>query len=112
MLDRDSAAAKRFYKMVRDFSINVRPWETAVFYETKPDEVHDITLVSRRVYGRPDEFLAVMAAAGLDSADKPLRQKRIALPTESQLYSIKRAAGFESMSELRRQDGSPTWSED
>jgi len=109
MLDQDTRAAKDFYREVRKFAESVQPWDTAViFYETKPDERHDLTLVSKRVYGRRDEFLAVMAAAGIDTIDQPLPQKRIALPNEGQLLAIKRRTGFESVADLR-EDGAPMW---
>ena len=108
MIDINSTAAKDFYKEIRRFAQRTKPWETALFYEIKPDEVYDITLVSQRVYGRRDEFLAVMAAAGLDMVDQPLPQKRLILPTEGQLYAIKRRTGFESIADNRK-DFLPTW---
>jgi len=112
MLDQDTRAAKAFYREMRKFAERVKPWDTtAIFYETKPDEIYDLTLVSRRVYGRRDEFLAVMAAAGIDTVDCPLPQKRIALPNEGQLLSIKRRTGFESVADLR-EGGAPTWAQD
>lgn len=111
MLDKDTRAAKSFYREVRKFAENTKPWDTtAIFYETKPDEMYDLTLVSQRVYGRRDELLAVMAAAGLDTVDQPLPQKRIVLPNEGQLIDIKRRAGFESIDDLR-EDYAPTWAE-
>lgn len=111
MLDKNTIAAKDFYKLVRDFSLRTKPWETAIFYEIKPDERWDLTLVSQRVYGRRDEVLAVMAAAGMDCADRPLAQARIVLPNEGQLYALKRRAGFESRSDYR-ENQSPTWAAD
>lgn len=111
MLDRDTRAAKSFYRQVRKFAESVKSWDaTAVWYETKPDEAHDLTLVSQRVYGRRDEVLAVMAAAGLDTPYQPLPQKRIALPSDGLLMSIKRRTGFESVAQYRR-DFAPTWME-
>lgn len=111
MIDKDTRAAKSFYREVRNFAEKTKPWDTtAIFYETKPDEMYDLTLVSQRVYGRRDEFLAVMAAAGLDTVDQPLPQKRIVLPNEGQLIDIKRRVGFESIDDLR-EDYAPTWAE-
>lgn len=107
-IDVNTTAARDFYKAVRKFSERTKPWQTAVFYDTTIDEAFDITLVSRRVYGNPHEFLAVMAAAGLDTVDQELKQKRIVLPTASQLYSIKRRTGFESDPNYR-EAGQPTW---
>lgn len=109
-LDIQTPAAKSFYREVRSFAERTRPWETAIFYETKPDEIWDVTLVSERVYGRRDEFLCIMAAAGLDTADQPLPQKRLTLPTEAQLAALKRRTGFESQAGWR-EDHQPTWAE-
>ena len=110
MIDKRTTAAKSFYREIRKFSESTKPWQQAIFYETKPDEMYDLTLVSQRVYGRRDEFLAVMAAAGLDTVDQPLPQKRIVLPNEGQLIDIKRRAGFESIDDLR-EDYAPAWAE-
>jgi hypothetical protein len=111
MTDIDSQAAKNFYREVREFAERTKGWQTAIFYEVKPDERWDLTLVSRRVYGNPHEFLAVMAAAGIDTVDQPLAQKQLVLPTAAQLYEIKRRSGFESQSDLR-EDFKPVWVED
>lgn len=110
LIDSDTQAAKRFWRIVREFSERTRSWHVAVFYEVKPDEVFDPTLVSQRVYGRRDEFMAVMASAGIDTADQPLPQKQIVLPTEAQLHVLKRRAGFESMADSR-EGGKPTWAD-
>jgi hypothetical protein len=109
-LDADTQAAKNFYREVRRFSERTRPWQPAIFYETQPDEQWDLTLVSARVYGRRDEYLAVLAAAGLGIADQGLTQRRLVLPTESQLYAIKRQTGFESIADLREGFG-PVWAD-
>lgn len=109
MIDADPRAAAAFYREVRRFAERAKPWSTnVVFYVTKPDEVYDLSLVSRRVYGRRDEFLAVQAAAGLDSFDQPLPQKQIRLPNENELANIKRKTRFESRASLRR-DFAPSW---
>jgi hypothetical protein len=108
VIDVNSAAAKNFYKEIRRFSENTKIWEQSIVYETKPDERFDLTLVSQRVYGRRDEYLAVMAAAGLDMVDQELTQRRLILPTEGQLYAIKRRTGFESIPD-NRDNFSPTW---
>ncbi|QFY42986.1 hypothetical protein F6R98_10470 [Candidatus Methylospira mobilis] len=108
MIDNQTTAAKSFYREIRTFSERTRPWDTAVFYHTKPDEALDATLVSERVYGRRDEFLAVMAAAGIDTANQPIPQKMLTLPTETQLAAIKRRTGFESIADYR-ENFAPTW---
>ena len=110
-LDENSQAARVFWRLVSTFSQTVKPWQAAIYYDTKPDETWDLTLVSRRVYGRSDEFLAVMAAAGIDSLDYPLAQRRLVLPTEETLRQFKLEAGFESRA-IYREAGKPTWSTD
>lgn len=111
MIDKNPMAAKDFYKEVRRFAEKTKPWELHISYEVKPDEAFDLSLVSQRVYGRRDEFLAIMAAAGIDTVDQPLPQKRLTLPTEGQLYAIKRRTGFESIAGYR-ENRAPTWVED
>lgn len=102
MIDKDTVAARDFYRSVRQFAQRARDWDAGVlWHEVAPDEAWDLTLVSERVYGRRDEYLAVMAAAGLDSVDMPLTQQRIALPGEAQLFNIKRRTGFESLADRR-----------
>lgn len=110
MIENNTTAAKNFYKEVRRFSERTKSWQSAIYYEVKPDERCDVTLVSQRVYGRRDEYLAVMAAAGLNTVDQPLLQKKLILPTESQLYAIKRRAGFESISDYR-DNFAPVWAD-
>ena len=109
MLDLNTNAARDFYDAVRLFAQHAKPWDTtAIWYDILPDERWDLSLISQRVYGRRDEFLAVMAAAGHDLVDVPLTQRRIVLPNEATLYSMKRRAGFESIAEQR--DGfAPVW---
>lgn len=110
-IDANSQAARTFYRLVRDFAQGVKPWDEAIYHDVAPDERWDVTLVSRRAYGRRDEYLAVMAAAGLDTVDQPLEQRRLVLPTESRLRQMKITAGFESRARYR-EDGKPTWSVD
>jgi hypothetical protein len=107
-IDVNTTAAKNFYKEVRKFALTRKAGDTALYYDTTPDEKYDITLVSRRAYGNPYETLAVMAACGLDSVDEELPQTRLTLPTLAQLYFFKRKTGFESNPEYRL-DYSPTW---
>ena len=107
-MDTNTQAAREFYRRVRDFAQSARVQDPAVYHDVTPDEQWDLTLVSRRVYGRPDEFLAVMAAAGLDVVDQILPQKRLTLPAPDLLRRIKRETGFESISDYRA-DGAPTW---
>jgi len=111
MTDQDTRAAKSFYREIRKFAERAKPWDpNAVFYQTLPDEALDLSLVSMRVYGRRDEYLAVMAAAGLDTFDQPLPQRQIVLPNEGTLIGIKRRTGFESIADYR-DNGAPTWAD-
>lgn len=109
MIDQNTRSARKFYFALRQFAQRAQPWDLdVIWYMTRPDEIFDLTLVSQRVYGRRDEFFAVMAAAGLDHLEQALPQKQIALPNEGKLYAIKRQTGFESRDEFR-QDFAPTW---
>lgn len=107
-LDKNTQAARSFWREVQAWVAAVKPWDSVIYYDIKPDERHDFTLVSQRVYGRRCEYLAVMASAGVDSVDEPMEQKRIALPNEEQLRQLKFRSGFESRHEYRR-NGEPTW---
>lgn len=107
-LDANTQAARVFWRLVRDFVDTVRPWDAAIYHEVKPDERWDATLISRRVYGRRDEFMAVLAAAGIDMVDSPIEQKTIVLPTEGKLRQLKFEAGFESRQAYRDGD-KPSW---
>lgn len=95
-IEKNSMACARFVQLVRDFATNTKNWETAIRYETKPDERHDLTLVSNRVYGTRDEFLAIFAAAGLSSVDQPLYEQKLTLPNAIQLRALKEQAGYEN----------------
>lgn len=111
-MDKDTRAAAAFYREVRRVAEKAKDWDTdVIFYTTKPDEMYDLTLVSRRVYGYPDEYLAVMAAAGIDTVDQPLTQRRIVLPSTANLMRIKRRTGFESRDSLR-EDHAPVWADE
>lgn len=94
MIEDQTPSCAAMYRLVRDFSVKAKPWNTAIRYHTKPDERHDLTLVSQRVYGRRDEFLTVMAAAGLDSVEQVLPEQLLTLPTEAQLMAFKERARF------------------
>lgn len=81
------------YKRIRQFAIETPDWATAIRYHSKPDEKHDLTLIARRVYGLPNEWPVIMAAAGLQSVDEPLNEQLLVLPTLSQLQTLKRQFG-------------------
>lgn len=107
-MDIQTPAAKSFWREVRTLSERTKSWQAGIRHEIAPDERWDASLISARVYGRRDEFLAVMAAAGVDTFDRPLTQRSIILPTLAQLAAIKRRAGFESQADYR-EDGAPIW---
>lgn len=89
----DTARAE-FYALIRDFAQTQPDWADYINYFTKPDETHDLTLVSQRVYGNRNEFFTIFAAAGLDSMEQPLRQQLLKLPTPNQLRFLKEQAGL------------------
>jgi hypothetical protein len=108
-MDQRTHAARDFYKLVLDHAEQARPWDTtATYHDVTPDEQWDPTLVSERVYGRREEFLAVMAAAGMNTFDEPVPMRRLVLPTAETLRAFKRRAGFESIADYR-EDGKPVW---
>jgi hypothetical protein len=108
-MDYNPQAARAFYRLVRDFAIGATvTTSNAIYYEIKPDERFDASRVSFRVYGRWDEYLTVMAAAGIDTIGQPMDQQTIVLPSDGLLSSMKRQAGFESIAEYR-DSGKPTW---
>ena len=92
---------RRFYKLVRDFVLKAKPWTDAIRYHSQPDERWDMTLVSRRVYGNPMEFMTVLAAANLDSVEQMLPEQMLTLPTATALHSLKKMAGFENNPDYR-----------
>ena len=63
------------YKRIRQFALETPDWATAIRYHSKPDEKHDLTIIARRVYGLPNEWPVIMAAAGLQSVDEPLNEQ-------------------------------------
>ncbi len=68
-------ANPRFHALIRSLAQTTPSWATAIRYHTKPDERFDLTLIARRVYGLPDEWPVIMAAAGLQSIDEPLNEQ-------------------------------------
>ena len=83
----------RLYALIRSLAQTTPSWATAIRYHTKPDEKHDLTLIARRVYGLPNEWPVIMAAAGLQSVDEPLNEQLLVLPTLAQLQTLKRELG-------------------
>lgn len=110
-LDQNSQAARVFFKKVSNFIQGAKAWDAVVSYEIKPDEKVNATLISRRVYGTADEFLVVLACAGLDSFDDDFKQGVLRLPNPNKLEQLKRESGFESVA-ANRNNGKPRWSRD
>jgi hypothetical protein len=90
-----SQARNRLFALVRTFSQATPDWAPAIRYEIKRDEVNDIFLASERVYGTPDDWAVIQAAAGLDSPEYPLGERTIVLPTKAKLRDMKKQAGYE-----------------
>jgi hypothetical protein len=97
-------ASANFIKAVRTFSVQTPSWGTALRYSTLPDERYDITLVAERAYGDRAEFLAIFAAAGMDTMEQLLPEQLLILPTYAQLQTIKRQTGFLTDAEQRSYD--------
>lgn len=94
-------AAASFIAAVRKFAVQTPGWGEAIRYQTKPDERSDITLIAQRVYGDRGEFMAVYAAAGLDTLEQELDERLLVLPTYSQLQLIKRKTEYLTNAEKR-----------
>lgn len=88
-------AANKLYKLIRDFAEQTKEWDDAIRYWTKPDERFDLTLVSYRVYGTGNEWQVIQAAAGLDSPEYELTERRLILPTTDKLRELRQTAGYE-----------------
>lgn len=86
--------ASNFYKSVRQFALSTRNWQDALRYQTLADERYDLYLAAYRVYGDDGEFLAIQAAAGLDSVEQGMDEQVLVLPTLEQLQLIKQATGY------------------
>ncbi|WP_321946588.1 hypothetical protein [Paraburkholderia sp. J10-1] len=76
-------------------------WSPAIRYFTKPDERFDITLIAQRVYSDRSEFMAIFAAAGLDTVEQEVPEQLLTLPTYAQLQTIKRQTGYLTDAEQR-----------
>lgn len=89
--------ASKFYRAVREFAVTEPEWSSArLLIQTTPAERWDLTLVSQRAYGNRDEYLAVMAAAGLTRFDDMLKEQVLVLPSRERLEQIKSSTGFKS----------------
>jgi hypothetical protein len=85
----------KYYKAVRKFAVTTPIWSLSVRHDIKPDEINDLTLIARRVYGDSDEAITVMAAAGLDRINQSLKAgETLVLPTAAQVQQLKTKTGF------------------
>lgn len=100
MMPSPSATAS-FVKAIRAFSVQTPDWSDAIRYFTKPDERADITLIAQRVYGNRAEYMAIFAAAGLDTLEQTIPEQQLVLPTAGQLMLIKRQTGYLTSEEKR-----------
>ena len=87
-------AAATLMRLVGDFAQRQPRWGECIVYQTKPDERWDVTLAARRVYGSREDFLAILAAAGLDSVEQVMTERELVLPSARQLLLMKQRAGF------------------
>jgi len=94
-------AVMKFYLLVRQFVLDAKPWTQVIRYQTKVDERYDMTLVSQRVYGHREEFIAVQASANLDSTEQFLEEQLLILPFPEDLNEIKVRAGYVNI-DIRR----------
>ena len=94
-------ATASFVAAVRKFAVQTPGWAEAIRYQTKPDERSDITLIAQRVYGDRSQFMAVFAAAGLDTLEQTLDERLLVLPTLAQLQLIKRQTDYLTDAEKR-----------
>lgn len=95
------ASTASFIKAIRTFAVQTPEWANAVRYFTKPDERTDITLIAERVYGNRTEFMAIFAAAGMDTFEQTIDEQRLVLPIYGQLQLIKRQTGYLTNAEKR-----------
>ena len=94
-------AVMKFYLLIRQFVLDAKPWTQVFRYQTKVDERYDMTLVSQRVYGCREEFIAVQASANLDSTEQFLEEQLLILPSPEDLQEIKVRSGYINV-DLRR----------
>lgn len=87
----------RFYREVRLFAVTEPSYSSRrQVVRTFPSERYDLTMVARRVYGDPEETLAIMAAAGLPTVDSALKEQDLVLPTLEHLRYLKEKSGLSS----------------
>lgn len=109
-LSYDIVAAHEFFETISNYIKNAKPWDGGIILHTvTPDESSDLTVMSRRVYGRSCEYLAIMASAGISHFDDVIKSGTVIyLPNDVVLSAIKRKTGYES-DETMIEDGKPIW---
>lgn len=81
--------------LLRDFSINVKAWESAIYHQVKPDEIYNAPLIAILEYGDADMAHCVLACAGVDSPEQPIESLTITMPTWSTYINLVRLANGE-----------------
>jgi nucleoid-associated protein YgaU len=82
------------FRYIKRAATEAPAWANVIRYRTTPGDRFDLMGVSRRIYGTPDEWMVIQAAAGLDSPELPLPEMDLILPTPAQLAAMKAAAGY------------------
>lgn len=75
-------------KLLRDFSVNVKPWSSAIYHQVKPDEPFNAPLIAMLAYGDPKMHHVVTACAGLDSPEQEIKAMVVVLPSWSVYFSL------------------------
>ena len=83
-----------FYRRVRDYALQPPQGYNPIHHQVTPDEQHDLSRVSYRVYTNFNEALAIAAVAGLSSTAGPLIEQVLVLPNRDELIQIKRETGY------------------
>lgn len=76
-IDNDTTAAARFWRRIQDFASHAKVWDSdAIFYRLSRMK-SCLTLISRGFMVIRDEYLAVMAAAGIELTCQEISKKRL-----------------------------------
>ena len=83
---------KTLRRLLRDFAINVKPWQPAIYHHVKPDEVWNSPKIANLRYGDAGLSHIVLACAGVDSPELPITALTITMPTPETYYQLVRQA--------------------
>lgn len=86
---------RRLRWLLRDFSINVKPWESAIYHQVKPNEIYNAPLIAILEYGDADMAHVVLGCAGVDSPEQPIEDLTITMPTIEKYLQLVRIANGE-----------------